>query len=947
MEIPTRSQTLGLLATVGFATILTGQVRINQPAAEVRPAVINGLRSPYFEANLGQFRKGVAFVFRSQNGVVAIADGGLEFPGGGKINWKESGPHQRRVRAHGTNPLIGKSHYLLGSDRSKWRSDVQHFAEVVVSEAFPGVDVRIYIHDGNLEYDLIITPGTKLADIRFETSGWKRIGNRADGSIRFETTQIDIVQRPPYSFQRIQGKSVAIPSRFRASADQKYITFSGEHADRSKILVVDPVIEMSLLLGGNDFDTIYSVQTGADGNLYVCGSTRSTDLPVRSSDAFSAPFDFSQNGQEDAYFAKLSPTGDLLVLTYLGGRGEDEAKTIAVAPDSSVYIAGHTESTDFPVRGGFDQSHNGSRWDGFIARLSGDGSTLMSSTFLGGSGADMVRSLALAANGSVVVVGQTSSQNFPTTANLLPRPNPVYADAFAVQFDPTLTTLQFSTAFGGYFDEDATGVAVDGTGAIWMCGSTTSSDFGVVNALETQRRGNSDGFLVKVAANRQTVVTSTLLGGSGSDWPQSLILDATGDVYISGITDSANFPVLLPYQASLKGIFDAFITKINSAGTRILFSTYLGGSASEENSAIALGPAGEIVIVGSTHSLDFPVIDSTSKKATNSTADVDGFIASLSRTGNQLLFSIYVGGSSEDYFNAITHQGSHVVALGGTASANFPYTKAIKPNRRLPGIAAGTFDYDATIVRLRLDGDGALPISIDGIRNAGSFDSSISPGTWVSIFGKHFLPPSVSARSWNARDFVGNKLPDFLEGVSVLFDGRPSSISYVSATQLNVQVPDVPQSSLTRVDVRSSVGLASTQIAIKASSPSLFTIAALGAGRLVAAVFGDGSLVGNPDIVPGSRPARPGEVILIFGTGFGATTPAQAAGFTVTPSPLRGRCTVRVGSQTAEVLFSGLVGPGLNQINVRVPNVAPSDYQLVISMDAEQTQSGIVLPVAR
>jgi uncharacterized protein (TIGR03437 family) len=925
----------GTVATIILVQELAGQTRINQSAAFMRPASVNGLRTPYFEANVGQFRTGVAYVFRGKDGAVAITDDGLEFPGGAKLNWKKAHPHNHRARAYGTNALVGKSHYLLGADRSKWRSNVQHFGELMVSEAFLCVDIRLYVAGGNLEYDLIIQPGVNLSDIRFEVSGWKRIENRPDGSVHFESAQIVLTQRPPFSFQRISGKNVPIASRFLVSADQKHITLASERTDQTRILVVDPVIEMSLLFGGNDYDSIYSVQTGADGNLYVCGGTRSTDLPVRSSDSFSSPFDFSQNGQVDAYFAKLSTTGDLLALTYLGGRGDEEAKTIAVAADSTVYIAGHTESTDFPARGGFDQSHNGSRWDGFIARLSADGSTLMSSTFLGGSGADLVRSLALAASGSVVVVGQTSSQNFPTTANLLPRTNPVYADAFAVQFDPTLTTLQFSTVFGGYFDEDATGVAVDGTGAIWMCGSTASSDFGVVNALETQRRGNSDGFLVKISANRQTVVTSTLLGGSGSDWPQSIILDATGDVYVSGITDSANFPVLLPFQGSLKGNFDAFISKINSAGTRILFSTYLGGSASD------------IVVVGSTHSLDFPVIDSTSKKATNSTADVDGFIASLSRTGNQLLFSMYVGGSSEDYFNAITHQGTHVVALGGTASANFPYTKAIKPNRRLPGIAAGTFDYDATIVRLRLDGEGTLPISIDGVRNAGSFDSSISPGTWVSIFGKNFLPPSVSARSWNSRDFVGNKLPDFLEGVSVLFDGRPGSISYVSATQLNVQVPDVPQSSLTRVDVRSSVGLASTQIAVKTSSPSLFTIAPSGSGRLVAAVFGDGTLVGNPNIVPGSRQAKPGDVILIFGTGFGATTPAQAAGFTVVPSPLRGRCTVRVGNQTAEVLYSGLVGPGLNQINVRVPNVGPGDYQLVISMEAEQTQSGVVLPVGR
>jgi uncharacterized protein (TIGR03437 family) len=957
MNLPNIWQTLCLLATVVLGPSLLGQSLAKVNSVSARPVGLEGLRTPYFEENMGHLRKDVRFIVRGKSGTTTITDCGLEFPGGSKISWVKPSTRLARTRVRGAKPRAGKSHYLVGSDPAKWTSNVRHFGEISVASAFPGVDVRLYFLDGNLEYDLIIAPGASPSVIHFETTGWARIVERPDGSLRFESRYVAVTQRPPYSYQRINEEVVPVASRFRVSPDQRYITVSVDGIDAAHPFVIDPAIEMSLLMGGNNFDTTHSVQSDSKGNIYICGTTRSTDLPVRSSDSFNAPFDFSQNGRVDAFVAKLSSTGDLLSLTYLGSRGDDEAYSIAVATDSSIYVSGNAGASDFPVKSGFDQSFNGTGLllsrssvflgDGFVARISADGSTLMSSTFLGGSESDGINSIAIGVDGSVVAVGQTTSPHFPTTTTLLPRTNPVYADAFVVQLSASLDTLQFSTVFGGYFSENATGVGVDDTGAIWLCGTTNSNDFGVLNAMENQRRGLNDGFLVKIAPSRRSVVTSTFIGGSRDDIPQSLVLDGAGDVYVAGVTNSSNFPVLLPIQGSLKGSSDAFVLKVNSLGTRILFSTYLGGTAAEENASIALGPRGEIVVSGSTYSLDFPVVDPTSRKGSNSTEDTDGFISAISPVGNQLLFSMYVGGSSYDYLNSVIHQGSHVVAVGGTASANFPYTKAIKPNRRLPGIQGGIFDYDATIVRLRLDTDVTPEVIVDGIRNAASFDNSLSPGAWASIFGKNFLPDSSSARVWNSTDFTGSKLPESLEGVSVLFDGRPAAISFVSASQLNVQVPDVPQSALTRVDVRSPLGLASAQVAVKTSSPSLFTIAPFGSGRLVAAVYGDGRLVGSPNIVPGSRPARPGDTILLFGTGFGPTSPAQASGFVVVPSPLRGRCIVRIGNQVAEVLYSGLVGPGLNQINIRIPNIGPGDYQIVVAMDAEQTQTGVILPIGQ
>lgn len=924
-----------------------GREFAGRPAAIHSSVGMDALSRHYFEANIGQFPKEVRFSFRGKSGTVGVTNSGLMFPGGASIQWRKPGQTGPASPVDGIKPLPGKTNYLRGSDPTKWKSGASHFEEALVSNAFPGIDLRLYFSNGLFEYDLIIAPGTTPATARFTLSGWKRVAQRPDGSIRLESKHFTATQRPPQAYQTIDGVIRPVPSQFRISPNQEHLDLIVERIDPTRSLIVDPVIEMSLLLGGNDFDSIYAAKTDAAGDLYLAGTTRSNDLPVRSSDSLRGPLDFSQNGGNDAFVAKVSATGDLRLLTYLGGSGTDEATSIAVAADSSIYVAGHTQSSDFPAKAGFGNSYSGrGLWygDGFIARVSADGSSLMSSTFVGTKASDIVRGIAIGPGGFVVAVGATDSTEFPTTVDFFPATRPGLRDAFVIQFDASLGTLQFATSIRGSNEDEALGVGVDFTGAIWLCGFTRSTDFPTVNAIESRKLNGTmpDGFAVKIASNRLSAITSTILGGTDLDSANSLFVDAGGDVYISGVTASLNFPVLMAFQSTLKGGLDAFVTKLNSAGTRILFSTYFGGSADEASSTLTVNGNGDVYICGTTNSIDLPILGGA-KKATSGTGDSDGFIAGIAKAGNQLLFSTFIGGSSDEFLNAIVDQGSHLIVVGGTRSPNFPYTKAIKPNRRLPGFD----DYDGVVVRLRLDSEVSVQPVIDGIRNAASFDVFLSPGSWVSIFGNNLIPSTIAPRGWSGSDFVGNQLPLSMEGVSVLFDGRAAAISYVSPNQINVQVPDVSPSSLIRVDVRSSLGMASTQIAVKAISPSFFTLASSGSARLVAAVFADGRLVGNPEVLPGARPAKPGDVILLYGTGFGPTSPQQAAGFAVNPAPIRARCTVRIGNQVAEVLYAGLVGPGLNQVNIRVPNLAPGDYQIAASADTEQTQGGVLLSIGR
>src|SRR6185437_11969063 len=377
----------------------------------------------------------------------------------------------------------------------------------------------------------------------------------------------------------------------------------------------------STYLGGNGNDVGFGIALDGGGNVYVTGLTSSTNFPVTanafSTNLHSEPyFGFYTN---DAFVAKLNATGtSLLYSTYLGGSNADVGTSIAVDGGGNVYVAGETESVDFPtnsVSPPFGGVH-----DAFIVKLTATDTNLIYATFLGGGGDDRALSVAADSTGDAVVVGVTTSTNFPITADAIQTNffTGLY-DIFITKLSPDGTSRLFSTYLGDYGDDEATRVALDVAGNIYVTGLTTSTNFSVVAngfpgaaVLYSTNGGLRDAFVVKLDASGTNVIYWTFLGGALNDEGWSIAADTNGNAYVVGLTSSTNFPTTNAFQASASGLTnDAFILKLNPMGTAIDFSTYFGGVDSDNGFGIALDSGGNVYISGTTISTNLPVYPAT------------------------------------------------------------------------------------------------------------------------------------------------------------------------------------------------------------------------------------------------------------------------------------------------------------------------------------------------
>lgn len=244
--------------------------------------------------------------------------------------------------------------------------------------------------------------------------------------------------------------------------------------------------------------------------------------------------------------------------------------------------------------------------------------------------------------------------------------------------------------------------------------------------------------------------------------------------------------------------------------------------------------------------------------------------------------------------------------------------------------------------------DPALPtLANNGIVNAASQAREASVGSWISIFGRNLSQAPSPGRGWSSSEIINGILPTSLDGVSVLIDGRQAALSFVGPGQINAQVPDTTRTGIAPVEVRTPSGTARGTILLSVVTPALFTVATLEGFQLAAAVHLDGTLVGNPATLPGSRPARRGDVIGIFGAGFGPTDPPRFAGRLIEPAPLRNQFLIRIGDQLCQALFGGIVGPGLYQFNIEVPDLPSGNHPVEIEVLGVRSQAGVGLPIVR
>lgn len=597
--------------------------------------------------------------------------------------------------ATGLDELPGKVNYFIGSDPSKWHTNVSTYKKAQFKDVYQGIDLVYYgTNQRQLEYDFVIAPGADPKKIMLDFEGADKLEVDAEGNLVVslpggtESEGGQVIFHKPFIYQEVDGMKEEIYGRYIVRDNLK-VGFQIGAYDTTKHLIIDPVLVYSTYLGGSDWDYGRSIAVDAFGNAYVTGRTGAGFPTVN---AFQTPQLWT-----DTFISKLTPDGSALVYsTYLGGNDSDYGSDIAVDETGNAYVTGATWSTDFPTINPFQATNRG-RSDIFVAKLNPTGSKLVYSTYLGGSYDDGLQggSLAIDGVGNAYVTGYTASRDFPT-ANPFQATYRGGSDVFVAKLDTTGSELVYSTYLGGsspegfgYFPH--IGIAADSFGNACVTGFTSSADFPTINPLQATYSGNHDVFATKFNPSG-SVIYSTYLGGSKADYGHSVAADEAGNCYITGVTTSNNFPVANAFQEVLHGGSDAFVTKLNPDGSAIVYSTYLGGSSienSQSGGGIAVDTHGNAYVTGITNSVDFPIVDAFQEVLRGA---YDVFVTKLNSAGTEIIYSTYLGGSGDENYLwyghtwfrcgiAVDAYGNAYVS-GSTTSIDFPTKDAFQTNKQ-------------------------------------------------------------------------------------------------------------------------------------------------------------------------------------------------------------------------------------------------------------------------
>lgn len=553
----------------------------------------------------------------------------------------------------GVQMLPGKSNYFVGN-KAHYATDISQYKKVLCENVYAGIDLVYYGNQRQLEYDFVVAPGADPSAIRMSFAGSNKIEVDAAGNLAIHLGDSEIMQHKPVIYQLVDGarKEVAghyeIVSAGKTAQDETVVGFSIANYDRSAKLVIDPVL-------------VYATFYGDKPN-----TTRSRS-------------DHS---------------------------GDDIGLAIAIDATGAAYVVGKTNSYEFPQMGNietvFDPIDHGSfptvthkapaNYHGFITKFMPDGSQIVYSTYLAGSGIDICRGVLVDALGNAFICGSTTSSDFPTKFA-----QHVYSggqDAFLLKLNANANDFIFSTFLGGSGDDIANDLAIDSTGNVIVVGTTSSPNFITAHPLQAAYGGgNTDAFVAKFSSDGQINVYCTFLGGAGDDTCNGVATDASGNAYVTGSTTSLNFPIAGPFQVNKGGGSDAFVSKINSTGTLLVYSTYIGGNGDDVGNGIAVDTTGSVYITGSTASTDFPTISPTILPIQTANGGppgtTDAFVTKFNVFGSSLIFSTYLGGTMNevgkrvriDSRNAIYVTGTTHLTAGALASQNdFPVAPKATPN---------------------------------------------------------------------------------------------------------------------------------------------------------------------------------------------------------------------------------------------------------------------------
>jgi len=689
--------------------ILTAQKPANNPQSQQLLNKSN--KSQFFIENKGQWPKLVKFLARlgglncwiTDSGVVYdyfridhnySPDSLMRMPRFEKDEFEQTHTsckgHVVRMDYNGINLNAEKQgidkreayyNYFIGNDSTKWASFVGLFGEVIVKDAYPGIDIRYYFDSGQIRYDYLVKPGADISQINFRLTGADALAVSESGELVIKTSLGEVKHGKLYAYQQYGNEKKEVSCRFERNENGDFGVIASDY-EKGLALVVDPLV-WSTYLGGTDYDIAVSLCLDRYRNVILTGKSGSSNFPTTS-----GAYSNTLNGV-DIFTTKLNSTASSLIFsTFIGetyGGGSNPLSSFIVIDTSgNSYITGTASSNNFPTtNGAFDQTYNGGGSDAFITKLNSTGSALIYSTYIGGSGLEFSFCISIDEFDNAYITGSTSSSNFPTTSSAY---NQTYNggtyDVFVTKLNASGTALDYSTYIGGSSADEGFGLTLDLNHNVYITGRTSSINFPTTNGAydQTWNGGSYDAFITKLNSTGTALVFSTYIGGNLWDEGERIIFDSLKNIFIIGSTNSANFPTTpgafkQSFTANQTGT-DIIISKFDSSATTLIASTFLGGNNQDVSFSVALDVNDNLCITGLTGSSDFPLTHNAIKR--NVSVNGDAFISKLSSNLSTLIYSSYLGGSGfNEGFAIVCDSDNKIYVVGQTSSSDYPTTSGV------------------------------------------------------------------------------------------------------------------------------------------------------------------------------------------------------------------------------------------------------------------------------